>query len=143
MNDALRRRGVISASSASATGSMAEKKIPEMPRSQAIITGEVDHAAHSVSTPKVSSPIPRTGRRPIRSASGGITIAPANIPTCCQNTTPVIAAGSTPSPSAMAGSILPKKYMSKPSMKSTIETTTSVVISRHPIGRSSMKAATS
>ena len=61
---------------------MAEKKIPEMPRSQASIVKEVDQAAHSESEPNTSRQSPSTGLRPMRSASGGMMKAPMAMPIC-------------------------------------------------------------
>src|SRR6187397_1111019 len=72
MNEARRRRGVISDRNAKLIGSIAEKKIPEIPRSQAIIVVEVDHAAQNDSTPNTTRHSASTGLRPTRSASGGM-----------------------------------------------------------------------
>ena len=82
MKRARRRLGVASDSSARPMGSIAEKKIPEMPRNQASMSKSVAKAAHSESDPKPSRHSPRTGLRPILSASGGMMNAPIAMPIC-------------------------------------------------------------
>lgn len=82
MNSARRRLGVLSDKSARPIGSMAEKKIPEIPRSQASMAKLAEKAAQKVSKPTMVRHIARTGLRPMRSASGGSRKAPTAIPIC-------------------------------------------------------------
>ena len=81
MKKARHLRGVISDSSASPIGSIAEKKIPDSPRRIAMWVTVCAQTATIERTPKQNAQSASTGRRPMRSASGGIAKAPTAMPT--------------------------------------------------------------